>query len=147
MPTIAHNLELVGGSALRDGRRGPSVRVALASQDGRALDAHFGYARKLMVYDVTVRSHRLVKVITFSAQQADGAEDDDKITPKVRALADCHILLALAIGPPAAAKVIQANIHPLRTGVAEPIEAAIARVRTMMTVEPPWWLRRILLEN
>jgi nitrogen fixation protein NifX len=147
MPTIAHKLELAGGSAMREGRCSPSVRVALASQDGRALDAHFGFARKLMVYEVTPRSHRLVSVITFSAQSADDAEDEDKITPKVRALAGCHILLALAIGPPAAAKVIQANVHPVRIGVAESIEAAMARVRTMMTVEPPWWLRRILLEN
>jgi nitrogen fixation protein NifX len=141
MSTIVHKLELAGGHATR---RGPTVRVALASQEGKAVDAHFGFARRLMVYDVTPRSHRLVKVLRFLAE---GAEDEDRITPKVHALAGCHIVCALAMGPPAAARVIQANIHPIRVGAPEPIETAIARVQNLMNVEPPWWLRRILLDN
>jgi nitrogen fixation protein NifX len=157
MAIIAHKLELAADSfgegparskradpRENEARLGPKVRVAVASQDGKALNAHFGYARKLMVYDVTLRGHRLVKVFTF----VGGSEaEDDKITPKVTALAGCHIVCVLAIGPPAAAAIIRANIHPIRVGEAEPIQAAIARVRTMMTVDPPGWLRRILLQN
>jgi nitrogen fixation protein NifX len=147
MSTIVHKLELAGGSAARVSRRGPTVRVALASQEGKALDAHFGFARRLMVYDVTARGHRLIKVLRFAAEGPDGAEDGDKIARKVEALAGCHIVCALAIGPPAAARVIQANIHPIRVGTPEPIEATIARVQNMMNVEPPWWLRKLLPEN
>jgi nitrogen fixation protein NifX len=145
MSTTVHKLELAGGS-MSEGRRGPTVRVALASQEGRALDAHFGFARRLMVYDVTPRGHRLVKVLRFAAEGPDD-ENEDKIAPKVEALAGCHIVCAIAMGPPAAARVIEANIHPIRVGTPEPIESAIARVQNMMNVEPPWWLRKILLEN
>jgi nitrogen fixation protein NifX len=147
MSTIVHTLELAGGSAARGTRRGPTVRVALASQDGKALNAHFGSARRLMVYDVTARAHGLVKVLRFVSDGPDDRQEEDKITPKLSALAGCHILCALAIGPPAAARVIQANIHPIRVGTAEPIETAIARVQAMMSVEPPSWLKRILLDS
>jgi nitrogen fixation protein NifX len=147
MSTIVRTLELAGGFSARESGRGPTVRVAVASQDGKALNAHFGFARNLMVYDVTPRAHRLVKVLRFAAEGPGDGEDDNKITTKVRALAGCHVLCALAIGPPAAARVIQANIHPIRVGAAEPIETAIARLQRMMSIETPWWLQKLLLEN
>lgn len=158
MPTMVRKLELAGASSPRPLARGGTVRVAIASQDGKALNAHFGFAQRLMVYDVTPRGHRLVRVVRCASDgRNDGVDcmydgrdegaDDDKIASKVAALEGCHILYVLAIGPPAAAKVIQSNIHPIKLGAPEAIESVIARVQTMMTVEPPWWLRKILLEN
>jgi nitrogen fixation protein NifX len=128
---------------------GPQLRVAVASQHGSRVDAHFGFARRLMVFDVTPRTHRLVQVVLCPPDEtdADRADDEDRIGSKVAALAGCHVLFALAIGPPAAARVIGANIHPIKVDEAESIPFLIARVQSMMRRRPPPWLRRILVEN
>ncbi len=147
MSTTVHKLELVRAPAARAVPRDPTLRIAIASQDGKGLNAHFGFARWLMVYDVTARGHRLAQILRFAPEVTDGGEEEDRIRPKIRALAGCHVLYVLAIGPPAAAKVIQANIHPIKVGAPEATEVVIARARAMMAVDPPRWLRRILLEN
>ncbi|HXX66203.1 MAG TPA: nitrogen fixation protein NifX [Polyangiaceae bacterium] len=153
MAVVLRKLELVDGRTPRAGAEeadcdGPRLRVAIASQSGRALDAHFGYARRLMVYDVTRRSHRLVQAIACAPEERDErAENEDTIAPKVAALAGCDVLFVLAIGPPAAAKVIGANIHPIKIGAPEGIDAVIERVQIMMSGEPPPWLQKILGES
>jgi nitrogen fixation protein NifX len=97
-----------------------------------------------MVYDVTPQHHRLVEAIACETVELDRPESEDKIGQKVAALAGCHLLFALAIGPPAAARVIRANIHPIKVDAPERIESVIARVQSLMTGEPPSWIRKIL---
>jgi nitrogen fixation protein NifX len=146
MPTIVRNLRLIDRGVTGD-REGPRLRVAISSQHGNRLDAHFGYARRLMVYDVTRKTHRLVQAIGCEPEEPGRPEEEDRIARKVAALAGCHLLFALAIGPPAAARVIQANIHPVKVDAPEEIAAVIARVQNMMTGDPPPWLRRTLAES
>jgi nitrogen fixation protein NifX len=155
MATTVRQLRLIDGGTRNAAvptktGAGPRVRVAIASRDGKALNAHFGFAEKLMVYDVTPRTHRLVQVVTSVADDSrsrTAESEDDAIGPKVAALAGCDLLFVLAIGPPAAAKVIRANIHPIKVKDPEEIETVIARVQTMMNGEPPSWLRRALAES
>ncbi len=137
-----HKLELASGTdpAPRGAAR---VRVAVATDDGKALNAHFGFARRLMVYEVTARSHRLVQAITFVSSD-DDPQDGERIAAKVAALAGCHLVYVLAIGPRAAAKVIEADIFPIKLGAPEPIPSVLARVQAMLTDRPPAWLKRVL---
>jgi nitrogen fixation protein NifX len=88
-----------------------------------------------------------VEVVTFGdASDESGTHDAeaDRIGPKVAALAGCHLLFVLAIGGPAAAKVVSAKIHPVKLAAPEPIEQVISKVRSLMTSDPPPWLRRAL---
>jgi nitrogen fixation protein NifX len=68
----------------------------------------------------------------------------DKIGPKVAAIAGCNLLFCLAIGGPAAAKVVSARIHPVKLSQPETIETVIAKVQGMMTGDPPPWLRKAM---
>ena len=95
------------------------VRVAIATRDMKGLNAHFGSAPKFAIYDVTKEGWDFVEAVGFGdtsdetgSHKTDG---DDKIGPKVEALAGCHLLFCLAIGGPAAAKVVSARIHPIKT--------------------------------
>lgn len=147
MAVVVRKLELVGEGLVRtetDAQSPWRLRVAIASENGRALDAHFGYARRLMVYEVTERSHRLVQVVSCPQPESDAppSESEDRIGAKLAALAGCDLLFALAIGPPAAAKAIQANIYPIKIGAPEGIEAVIGRVQSLMSGEPPRWLQK-----
>ena len=123
------------------------VRIAIATHDRVRLDAHFGSARTFVVYDVTPSSARFVEAIGFddvADETGQHAGPDDRITPKVEALAGCALLFVLAIGGPAAAKVVRADIHPIKVKAPEPIADVLARVQGMLAGSPPPWLRKIL---
>ena len=126
----------------------PRLRIAIATQNMKSLNAHFGSAKRFAVYDVTPSTAHFVQAIGFDdvteqsgAHKTDG---DDKIGPKVAALAGCNLLFVLAIGGPAAAKVVGARIHPVKLPAPEPIEDILRKVQTMMTGNPPPWLRKAM---
>lgn len=126
----------------------PRLRVAIATQDLRTLNAHFGSARRFAVYDVTPAEARFAEAVDFAdVSDESGAHADDgadRIGAKVAALAGCHLLFVLAIGGPAAAKVVGAHIHPVKLPAPEPIDSILTRVQTMMTGNPPPWLRKVM---
>jgi nitrogen fixation protein NifX len=132
--------------------RGPPapgvVRVAIATRDMKGLNAHFGSAPRFAVYDVTKDGWDFVEAVAFDDNSdesgAHKGEGEDRITPKVAALAGCHLLFCLAIGGPSAAKVVAARIHPIKTPQASPIPEVLERTRAMLAGSPPPWLRKVL---
>lgn len=129
---------------------GPAVRVAIATQDMKGLNAHFGSAKKFAVYDVSVDGWNFVETVAFDSVSDEGGkhqtDGDDKITPKVEALKGCHLLFCLAIGGPSAAKVVSARIHPIKVPQPQPIDTVLERTRDMLAGSPPPWLRKVLAE-
>lgn len=127
---------------------GPRLKIAVATQDMKSMNAHFGSAKKFAVYDVTPGAARFLEAFGFDeVSDESGAhktEGDDKITPKVEALSGCNLLFVLAIGGPAAAKVVRAGIHPVKLSRPEPIDDVIGKVQAMMTGNPPPWLRKAM---
>ncbi|MGA2450970.1 MAG: nitrogen fixation protein NifX [Polyangiaceae bacterium] len=145
-------LELVGGTenASSEGgaRNEPSLRIAIATEDGKMLNAHFGSARKFALYEVSAHASRFLGAAEFDAVSngsgAHAVDDYDRIGPKVAALSGCSLLFVLAIGGPAAARVVGARIHPVKLPAPEPIESVLRRVQTMLAGTPPPWLRKAM---
>ena len=127
-----------------------TIRVAIATQDMKHLNAHFGSARKFAIYDVSKTGWTLVETVAFETvsdeQGMHAAEGEDRITPKVEALAGCQLLFCLAIGGPSAAKVVAAKIHPIKVPEAQPLDAVLERTRVMLNGSPPPWLRQVLTQ-
>jgi nitrogen fixation protein NifX len=125
---------------------GGHMKVAFATQDMHTLDAHFAGARNFAIYDVTPEGYRLLEAVRFdSASNEDGAHaeaHEDRLTPRVDALAGCALLFVLAIGGPAAARVVSRKIHPIKLPRPEPIIQILGRVQNMLNGTPPPWLRK-----
>jgi nitrogen fixation protein NifX len=142
---LAQRLQLVDHA---EPVEGPRLRIAIATQDLKNLNAHFGSARRFAVYDVTPADHRFIEAVSFGDTSDESGshkkDGDDRIGPKVEALNGCHLLFVLAIGGPAAAKVVSAHIHPVKLQKPEPIEDIISRVQAMMAGNPPPWLRKVM---
>lgn len=128
----------------------PAIRIAIATQDMKSLNAHFGSASKFAIYDVTATSSTFISAVAFDEVSDEGGkhkdDGDDRITPKVDALCGVNLLFVRAIGGPAAAKVVRAKIHPVKIPDPQPIDNVIARVQTMLQGSPPPWLRKVLSE-
>jgi nitrogen fixation protein NifX len=128
----------------------PAVRVAIATQDMKSLNAHFGAAKRIAVYDVTQDGWRFIEAHDFTevsdqsgSHRIDG---EDRISAKTEALAGCHLLFCTAIGGPSAAKVVAAKVHPIKTPKPAPIEEVLERTRAMLAGSPPPWLRKVLAQ-
>lgn len=134
-------------AALDDSGDAPTLRVAIATQDGKTMNAHFGSARRFVVYEVGPARSRLVEAVVFDgvSDESGTHRGDDRIGAKIDALRGCQLLFVLAIGGPAAAKVVSARIHPIKLATPEPIDDVIAKVQALMTGTPPPWLRRVLV--
>lgn len=124
------------------------MRVAFATHDLRTMDAHFAGARNLAIYSISADGYQFLEAVRFDqASNEDGHHadvDEDRITPRVDALEGCALLFVLAIGGPAAAKVVNRRIHPVKLPHPEPIDQVLARVQQMLKTAPPPWLRKAM---
>ena len=97
---------------------GGSMKVAFATQDLKRVDAHFGWAKNIAIYEISPSGHAFVEAVQFDGDlQEDGNED--KLAPKIDAIKDCAILYVAAIGGSGAARVVANNIHPMKVSQPE----------------------------
>lgn len=119
------------------------MKVAFATQDLKRVDAHFGWAKNIAIYEMDEEGHRFVEAIQFDGDlKEDG--DEDKLAPKIEALKDCAILYVAAIGGSGAARVVANNIHPMKVAQPEPIADLLDKLQTVLKGTPPPWLRKAL---
>jgi nitrogen fixation protein NifX len=122
------------------------MKIAFATQDLRRVDAHFGWAKNIAVYEVSADNHERVAVYEFDGElNEDGNED--KLGPKLEAVADCAILYVAAIGGSGAARVVAKNVHPVKVSSPELIEDLLGQLRKVLAGTPPPWLRKALLKG
>src|ERR1017187_6509564 len=119
------------------------MKVAFATEDLKLVDAHFGWAKHIAVYDVTPEDIHLVTTFEFAGDlEEDGNED--KLGPKLKAIEDCAILYVAAIGGSGAARVVARKIHPIKVAEPEAIDGILLRLQKVLSGTPPPWLRKAL---
>ncbi|AGA09722.1 nitrogen fixation protein NifX [Sinorhizobium meliloti] len=127
-----------------------ALRIAIATEDMKGLNAHFGSAKRFAIYDVTAHKSQFMEAIEFDdASDESGrhrTEGDGRIRSRVSALKGCQLLFCLAIGGPSAAKVISAKIHPIKAQQAVSMSQVLSSVQTMLQTAPPPWLRKMLAD-
>lgn len=122
------------------------MKIAFATEDLRRVNAHFGWARNIMIYDLTKEGHTLVETFTFGGLlEEDGNED--KINPKIEAIQDCAIVYVADIGGPAAARVVANKIHPVKSKDHESIQTILEKIKDVMNGTPPPWLRKAMMKG
>lgn len=119
------------------------MKIAFSTQDKQRVDAHFGWAKNILVYDVTPAGYSFVENFEFGGKlEEDG--DEDKLAPKLEAIKDCAILYVAAIGGSAAARVVASKIHPIKVPQPEPILDILEKLQDVLKGTPPPWLRKAL---
>jgi nitrogen fixation protein NifX len=122
------------------------MKVAFATQDMKRVDAHFGWAKNIAIYEVSPTSHQFVEAVQFDGDlQEDGNED--KLAPKLDVIKDCAILYVAAIGGSGAARVVAQNIHPVKVSQPEEISDILVKLQGVLKGTPPPWLRKALLKG
>ncbi len=122
------------------------MKVAFATQDLKRVDAHFGWAKNIAIYEISPEGHNFLEAVQFDGDlQEDGNED--KLAPKIEAIHDCAILYVAAIGGSGAARVVAKNIHPIKVTEPEDIGLLLDKLCGVLKGTPPPWLRKALLKG
>jgi nitrogen fixation protein NifX len=124
-------------------REGGTMKVAFCTQDMQHVDAHFGWAKNIAIYEVDRAGYRMAETCQFGGTlEEDG--DEDKLMPKIEAITDCAIVYLSAIGASAAARVVARKIHPVKVVETTEITALLDRLIETINGNPPPWLRKAL---
>ena len=119
------------------------MKVAFATQDLKRVDAHFGWAKNIAIYELEPEGHKFLEAIEFDGDlKEDGNED--KLAPKIDAIKDCAILYVAAIGGSGAARVVANNIHPMKVNEPEAIDSLLDKLQAVLQGNPPPWLRKVM---
>lgn len=122
------------------------MKVAFSTQDLKRVDAHFGWAKNISIYELTQKDWTFIETVQFDGDlKEDG--DEDKLAPKLEAIKDCALLYVAAIGGSAAARVVAHKIHPIKVSEPEVIEEVLAKLRDVLNGTPPPFLRKALMRD
>ena len=123
------------------------MKVAFTTKDSVHINAHFGWASRIDVYDVDNEGFTFLETLEFGGNlKEDG--DEDKLEPKVQALHDCTIVYVSAIGGSAAARLIRKNITPIKAeSDGDEIQDVLTRLVQTLNGSPPPWLRKALMKS
>jgi nitrogen fixation protein NifX len=124
------------------------MKVAIATQDLKQANAHFASARSFALYEVSAAGHRFLEAVQFDlCSGEDGVhaeEGTDRIAPRLEAITGCALLFVTGIGGPAAARVVNQRIHPIKLATPESIPDLLTRLQHSLNGNPPPWLRKII---
>ena len=117
------------------------MRVAIATQDLARIDAHFGWARHLMLYEVSAEGCHYLETRSFATGSSDG--DHGKLSPRLAAMAGCDLVFVAEIGPEGEFGLARNRVTPIRRFAGQPIALALEALRDGLRGGAPAWLRRI----
>ncbi|MEO1428782.1 MAG: nitrogen fixation protein NifX [Cyanobacteria bacterium J06633_8] len=120
------------------------MKIAFTTSDKVHINAHFGWAKEIEVYEISDEGYHFLETLTFGGElKQDGNED--KLVPKLKALEDCTIVYVSTIGGSAAARLIKKGVTPIKARSEEDeIKDVLDRLLQTLKGSPPPWLRKAL---
>ena len=116
--------------------------VAFASGDGKTIDSHFASASAFEMYKFTGDKQGIIHT---SLAAEDIGESVDKVDARINLLKECAIVYCTQIGGPAAARLVQSGIHPLKVLEGTPIVDELNRLNNLLLSKklPPWLKKKL----
>jgi nitrogen fixation protein NifX len=123
------------------------MKVAFTTSDNVHVNAHFGSASQIDLYDVSPNGFNFVNTLEFNGElKEDGNED--KLVPKIEALNGCTLIYVSAIGGSAAARLIRKNVTPIKARTEDDkIDEILGELVKTLSGNPPPWLRKVLQQE
>lgn len=110
-----------------------SVRVAVASSDGKVVNQHFGHTEQFIIYELTDKSEfTFLEVRKTNPPCSFGTHDQNTMTEVIEKISDCSYVLCYQIGRGAYELLKERGIFAFAVG--DYIEAALLKLgKTLYT--------------
>lgn len=116
-----------------------SVRVAVASNSGVALDGDFSNCSRFLVFQVS--STEIRRIATRSTERSRLAKDGN--VWRADLIGDCRILLVSGIGVRGHTNLVNRGTYVVRHAGHSPIAHALEGVQRVLRESPPPWLAKL----
>jgi len=117
------------------------MKVAFTSTTGEMIDEHFGMAKNFHIWEIGPETSSFVETVTVGQH---GDDEEDKIAARATILRECAIVYTMAIGGPAAAKLVALKIHPMKTNSPVSLPEMVGKLQEVLQGNPPPWLRKAM---
>lgn len=116
--------------------------IAFASSDAKSIDSHFASAPAFEMYKFTGGPKGIIHT---SLSSEDMAESNDKVDVRIKMLKECAIVYCAQIGGPAAARLVQSGIHPLKVPEGTLIVDELNKLNKLLLSKklPPWLRKKV----
>lgn len=116
--------------------------IAFASSDGLSIDSHFAATTSFELYKFTGGEQGIIHT-TLATEDLD--ESVDKVFARTNMLKECAIVYCTQIGGPAAARLVQCGIHPLKVPEGTLIADELEKVNKLLLSQklPPWLKKKL----
>lgn len=116
--------------------------IAFASSDGLTINSHFASAPAFEMYKFTGDKQGIIHT-SLDAEDMD--ESIDKVNARINILKECAIVYCTQIGGPAAARLVQSGIHPLKVPEGTLIVNELNRLNKLLLSKklPPWLKKKL----
>jgi len=119
--------------------------VAFASSDKKTIDSHFAAAPAFEMYKFTGGEQGIIHTSLATEDLDESVDKVDKVFARINILKECAIVYCTQIGGPAAARLVQCGIHPLKVPEGTPIIDELNRLDQLLHSEklPPWLKKKM----
>jgi nitrogen fixation protein NifX len=108
-------MDVVNESFLEKGFRTMSIKVAVASKDGKYIHRHFGHAEQFLIFEIAGGKADLLEIRSADPPCSCQSHDEGRLAISIDVIADCRAVLASQIGPGAAYALQARGIKPYVT--------------------------------
>ena len=121
--------------------------IAFASSDGKSIDSHFASASSFELYEIGGKKQGFQHHAQIHPDLACSEDDsDDRVAIRVNELKECAIVYCTQIGGPAAARLVQKGIHPLKVPEGTRIFDELGKLIQLFNSGklPPWLKKKMI---
>lgn len=137
------------------------VKIAITTNGLTKVDANFINTRQIVIYDIGPDSADFLDCLQFKGGKGGGkgkagggcwmeemaadeaAGGEDPLGARVDAVSGCQILFTKGLSDPAAVRVFERKVFPVKMELAREIDEVISSLQSMMKA-PPLWLRKAM---
>lgn len=117
------------------------MKIAFTTSNGVTIDLHFGQSPSFQIWEVEPEEAHFLKTVSVGEH---GEDEEDRIAARADLLSECAIVYTVAIGGPAAAKLVARRVHPMKTNVAVNLQESIEKLQEVLRGNPPPWLKKAM---
>lgn len=119
----------------------PCLKVAFATLDRQSVDQHFGTAKCMMIFAISVSERHVVRAVEYN----DAANaTHDKLPVRIEDLQDCDAVYCNACGASAIRQLLEKSVQPIKVASKTPISTLIEEVQDMLAHPTTGWVAKAL---
>ena len=117
------------------------MKIAFTTTDGTTINQHFGQCESFQIWEVGPDEADFLETVSVAQS---GGDEEDRIAARADLLSECAIVYTVAIGGPAAAKLVAKRVHPMKTNSEVSLTETVERLQEVLRGNPPPWLRKAM---